>query len=154
MRLVDLYPRIIEYWSPRSVELRTMITLYLLSRGSTSVLRNAPSDLRTERRYITRKCPHSRKSIPSVKYLIRVRSLSLTSSKRIVYPTWHQGWMADRPSGERHVLHLLGCSPPLARPASQQRLQRPCGAGYKQPHFPSTPTQPRKDIEGALCVAG
>lgn len=42
---------------------RTMITLYLLSNGSTRV---------------------SLKSIPSVKYRIRVRCLSLTSSNLIV----------------------------------------------------------------------
>jgi hypothetical protein len=46
---------------------RTMMTLYLLSRGSTSV---------------------SRKSMPSVMYLMRVRSLDETSSNRMVYPTY------------------------------------------------------------------
>ena len=154
MRLVDLYPKNVESCSPHSRDLRTMITLYLLSRGSTSVLRNTQSDRGTERRHITRKRSYSRKSIPSVKYLIRVRSLSLTSSKRIVYPTWQRGRVASHPSKKRHVLRLLGCSPLLARPVSQRRLQRPGGAGYKQPHCRSMPTRLRKGIEGALYVAG
>lgn len=62
MQSVRLVP-----WPPLLGREPTIITLYLLSRGSTSV---------------------SRKSIPSVIYLIRVRSLLLRSSKRIVYPTY------------------------------------------------------------------
>lgn len=45
------------------------MTLYLLSSGSIIVSRN---------------------SMPSVKYLIRVRFLSLTSSNRMVYPTYRK----------------------------------------------------------------
>lgn len=72
-----------------------MITLYLLSRGSTSVSRN---------------------SIPSVIYLIRVRSLLLRSSKRIVYPTYFPNMSAIQYS-QRQIerAHLVSEHSPYFR---------------------------------------
>ncbi|SRR5258708_4184025 len=76
----------------------TIMTLYLLSSGSRSV---------------------SRKSIPSVKYLILVRSLWLMSSKRMVYPTYlTKGFNMRCIIIQRKSDHAPLTSPPSTVPTS------------------------------------
>jgi hypothetical protein len=89
----------------------TIMTLYRLRRGSTRV---------------------SRKSIPSVIYKMRVLSFSLTSSKRMVYPTCSRSRRGERnfkdyDEPHRQVLFQLHWQHEQLR-----RWRKSCGAGYKQ----------------------